>query len=154
MFEKLQDELGEANLERIERIANKLNVLVIALANGNDGIIEDYVVQFNELQEEYSDAQRIFDDLYGDNYDNNIQYRLTKFGNEISIVFQNYQADRNVLFTGDFGKKRNWSFIEKNQDGLVKMHSCYEVIKIPHHGTDSYYHSFKKSTLYLEIYDT
>ena len=90
------------------------------------------------------DAQRTFDDLYGYNYDNNVQYRLTRFGNEISIVFQNFKADRNILFTGDFGKKMNWSFIEKNRDGLVKLHSCYDVIKIPHHGTDSYYHSFLK----------
>ena len=87
-------------------------------------------------------AQRTFDNLYGKNYDNNVQYRLTKFGNEISIVFQNYQADRSVLFTGDFGKKRNWLFIENNRDGLVGMHNYYEVIKLPHHGTDSYYHSF------------
>ena len=144
MFEKLQVKLGEANLERIEKIANCLNAIVIALANGNDGIIENYEVQFNELREEYLDAQRTFDDLYGYNYDNNVQYRLTRFGNEISIVFQNFKADRNILFTGDFGKKMNWSFIEKNRDGLVKLHSCYDVIKIPHHGTDSYYHSFLK----------
>lgn len=144
MFEKLQVKLGEANLERIEKIANRLNAIVIALANGNDGIIENYEVQFNELREEYLDAQRTFDDLYGYNYDNNVQYRLTRFGNEISIVFQNFKANRNILFTGDFGKKRNWSFIEKNRDGLVKLHSCYDVIKIPHHGTDSYYHSFLK----------
>lgn len=142
MYENLQDELDKAFLGIIERIAEQLNALVIALANGNDGIIENYEVQFNDLEENYRDAQMTFDYLYGDNYDNNVQYRLTKFGNEISIVFQNYKADRNVLFTGDFGKKKNWSFIEKNQDGLVKMHPCYEVIKLPHHGTDSYYHSF------------
>ena len=98
MFEKLQVKLGEANLERIEKIANCLNAIVIALANGNDGIIENYAVQFNELREEYLDAQRTFDDLYGYNYDNNVQYRLTRFGNEISIVFQNFKADRNNPF--------------------------------------------------------
>ena len=79
MFEKLQVKLGEANLERIEKIANRLNAIVITLANGNDGIIENYEVQFNELREEYLDAQRTFDDLYGYNYDNNVQYRLTRF---------------------------------------------------------------------------
>lgn len=144
MFEQLWVELGGENLERIERIANRLNTIVIALANGNGGIIENNEVQFNELKEEYLDAQRIFDDLYGDRYDNSVQYRLTKFGNEISIVFQNYKVNRNVLFTGDFGKESNWLFIEENPDGLVDLHSCYDVIKIPHHGTDSYYHSFFK----------
>lgn len=142
IFEELQDELGEENLERIERIANRLNALVTALENNTDSVIEPYVDRFNELREEYLAAQRTFDNLYGKNYDNNVQYRLTKFGNEISIVFQNYQADRSVLFTGDFGKKRNWLFIENNRDGLVGMHNYYEVIKLPHHGTDSYYHSF------------
>ena len=142
IFEKLQTNLGRSNLERVQRIANRLNTLVVALANSDGGIAEEYLVQFNELREEYYNVQNIFDDLYGNDYDNNIQYKLTKFGNEISIVFQNYQADRNVLFTGDFGKKRNWLFIEKNQDGLVKMHPYYEVIKVPHHGTASYYHSF------------
>ena len=126
MFDELQDELGEANVERIERIANRLNALVVAMESGNDGVIDDYLAQFNELREEYFAIQGIFDNLYGDNYDNNVQYRLTKFGNETSIVFQNYQADRNVLFTGDFGKKRNWLFIENNRDGLVNMHSYYK----------------------------
>lgn len=143
MFEQLQGELDRENLERIERIANRLNKLVVALANDSNGSIQEYIVQFNELGEEYFAVQRAFDESYGDNYDK-IQYKLTKFGNEISIVFQNYQADRNVLFTGDFGKKKNWSFIENNMDTLVKMHSYYEVIKIPHHGTKSYYHSFRK----------
>lgn len=146
MFEKLQVEVGKSNLEEIERIANRLNEIVIDLANDNDGISKNYEVQFNELRKEYLAVQKMFDNLHGDNYYNNIQYRLTRFGNEISIVFQNYKADRNVLFTGDFGKKRNWSFIETNQDGLVRMHSWYDVIKIPHHGTDSYYHSFFKRT--------
>lgn len=144
MLEKLQNELDGENLERIERMANRQDALVVAMANGSDSISENYVIQFNELRDEYAAAQEAFDDLYGNSYTNNVQYRLTNFGNEIRIVFQNYQADRSVLFTGDFGKKRNWSFIENNQDGSVKMHSYYEVIKIPHHGTDSYYHSFKK----------
>lgn len=142
MFEKLQDDLGSTNLERIERIANQLNVLVVTMANsGQQGLVDD-VYRFNELREEYLEVQESFDNLYGSIYNRNFQYKLTNFGNETSIVFQNYKGDRNVLFTGDFGKKRNWTFIENNKDGLVDMHSYYEIIKIPHHGTKSYYHSF------------
>lgn len=83
-----------------------------------------------------------FDYIDGKVYYNNIQYKLSKFGNEISIVFQNYKTNRNILFTGDFGKEKNWAFIEENQDGIIDLHSYYDVIKIPHHGTSSYYHSF------------
>lgn len=154
MFEELRYKLDNRGLEVIERIANQLNSIVVAMESGNEGVIEDYETRFNELRDEYIEAQKLFDYLYGDYYDKNVQYRLTKFGNEISIVFQNYQADRNVLFTGDFGKTMNWLFIENNPDSLVKMHSYYEVIKLPHHGTDTYYHSFRgrvddKSTLMI-----
>lgn len=142
MFEDLQSKLGQENTERIERMANQLNVLVVAMANGSYDFYTVNTSQFNELREDYLSIQETFDHLYGTGYDKGIQYKLTKFGNEISIVFQNYKGNRNVLFTGDFGKKRNWSFIENNRDGFVDMHSYYEVMKLPHHGTGSYYHSF------------
>ena len=139
IFYEIQNRVGQINLIGIERIANSLNEIVINMSEtGND----NHSGRFNELREQYARVQRDFDEVYGGNYDKNIQYKLTKFGNEISIVFQNYQADRNVLFTGDFGKKENWSFIERNVDGKVDMHSYYEVIKVPHHGTESYYHDF------------
>lgn len=153
VFEKLHKDfdLDEENLEKIERIANKLNILVIALANDNDGANEAYESQFNELQKEYYAVQEAFNAINPNKY-NNIQFKLTEFGNEISIVFQNCETDRNILFTGDFGKKRNWSFIEKNRDGLVKMHDYYEVIKLPHHGTEPYYYSFVGRTQNTSIF--
>lgn len=151
LFEKLHRDFY-LDTVALERIANRLNRLVITLANGNDSTIEAYQPLFNELREEYAAVQSYFSNLTLNKY-NNIQYKLTKFGNEISIVFQNYEADRNVLFTGDFGKKTNWTFIEKNLDELVKMHDYYDVIKLPHHGTEPYYHSFagriKKTSIFM-----
>ena len=67
MFEKLQVEVGKSNLEEIERIANRLNEIVIDLANDNDGISKNYEVQFNELRKEYLAVQKMFDNLHGDN---------------------------------------------------------------------------------------
>lgn len=142
IFEKLQDKLRRDNLASIERIANQLNILVVELAGERESFGDAYMVRFNELRENYIAVQKRFDELYKDDFDNNIQYKLTRFGNEISIVFQNAQADRNVLFTGDFGKKNNWTFIENNQDSMISMHPYYDVVKVPHHGTPSYYHSF------------
>lgn len=71
----------------------------------------------------------------------NLQCKLSKFGNNISIVFQNEknEIERNILFTGDIGI---WKYIESNKDQRIPMHSSYDVIKIPHHGTSRYYHDF------------
>ena len=49
----------KSNLEEIERIANRLNEIVIDLANDNDGISKNYEVQFNELRKEYLAVQKI-----------------------------------------------------------------------------------------------
>lgn len=143
IFNRLRNELGGENLERIEEIATQLNELVVAMAQDDNERTEEYISTFNELRQEYNIVQRDFDISYEDTYRRKIQYKLTKFGNEISIVFQNYEASRNVLFTGDFGKKRNWKTLKNNKDGLVNMYSHYDVIKIPHHGTRNYYYDFK-----------
>lgn len=67
--------------------------------------------------------------------------RLKDYNNEISIVFQNdIESEDNILFTGDFGYKRNWEYLERNKN--PEMHEKYSVIKAPHHGTEPYYHSF------------
>lgn len=148
MFEKIQNNLNNEDkkiLNRIEKMAKQLNKIVVIMATA-DNYFDECIIEFNNLENNYRDVYNqvryIFDNQNENRYNKSLQYKLTKFGNEISIVFQNYQAERNVLFTGDFGKKRNWLFIENNQDNLVNMHSNYEVIKLPHHGTNSYYHSF------------
>lgn len=78
--------------------------------------------------------------------DSNVLVRLRKFENDISIVFQNIEDDpsENLLFTGDFGRKAKlWNQIENNTVWpKCDMHSMYHVIKVGHHGTRPYYHSF------------
>ncbi len=97
--------------------------------------------ELGALEEEYRTLAEEFES------DKNLQHKLSKYGNEISIVFQNKsKKDRNVLFTGDVGQKSVWKFLEGNKDGKISMHDKYKVIKIPHHGTkgykEHYYHSF------------
>ena len=61
--------------------------------------------------------------------------KIKDFGNEISIVFQNWRrSNKNMLFTGDLNSKY-LSMIAKNYHKRVRMHKTYKYIKIPHHGT-------------------
>lgn len=102
----------------------------------------DYEHEFNDIKLEFIEIKSMFNDdisLVNTKY---VGKQLNELGNEISIVFQNCAGDKNVLFTGDFGKITNWKFIENNRDGIVYMHQKYNVIKVPHHGTKVYYHSF------------
>lgn len=72
-----------------------------------------------------------------------MQYKLTYLGNAISIVFQNRdEQDPNVLFTGDVKGNDVWKYIESNTHNSILMKEQYDIIKVPHHGTSPYYHSF------------
>ena len=64
--------------------------------------------------------------------------KTNNISNEHCIVFHNIEdtEGKNILFTGDLGKKRIWNMLER------ELHSSYSVIKIPHHGTARYYHDF------------
>lgn len=73
---------------------------------------------------------------------------LNRFGNSISIVFQNIDMRlSNLLFTGDVGFGDVWNYIEGNKDGICPMHEFYEIVKIPHHGTKYYYKQFNSNIL-------
>lgn len=135
---KINDALFEDNKNgELMVIAKRLVRTVVRLSDtyGKEGRTQI----INDLE----DMSREYDTL-SQNYspDKNLQYRLTNFGNGISVVFQNkFVKDRGVLFTGDV-RKEVWTFVEKNKDGKIEMHEKYNVIKIPHHGTKPYYHSF------------
>ena len=86
-----------------------------------------------DLKKEYQDLKNIVGSDYS------AQKILSKYDNEISIVFHNSEdGDHNVLFTGDFAEK-NWKYIN---DDKLSMYKNYSVIKVPHHGTGPYYHNF------------
>ena len=123
-------------MTELRRISVKLDHLVIEIAENNIAMANS-ILQLQEMKESYIELRNRI------TKDGNEQRKLSEFGNEISIVFQNTElSDNNVLFTGDFGKIRNWRYIENNPDGLVRMHDTYSIIKVPHHGTKRYYHNF------------
>lgn len=124
--------------ERLVSISVRLQKVVIEAKNQDRR--EDRLLlmpEFDRLETDYRNLAEEFKNKI------NRTYKLGQFGNEISIIFQNkYIEDRNILFTGDMNGKENWKFIETNKDGKAKMHGKYDVLKIPHHGTKSCYHSF------------
>lgn len=121
---------------QLMNISISLNLIMLGIGQINED---------TKIQDNYASVkEQINSELSSENR-RKLQVKLSNFGNEISIVFQNaIDGDKNILFTGDFGRKRNWGFIEKNKDPSVKMHNTYAVIKIPHHGTTPYYHSLEK----------
>lgn len=80
-------------------------------------------------------------------YDIGKRRSLNNFGNKVSIVFHNMEETtngRNLLFTGDVNRAA-WRCIEGKKTTIplsLRMHKKYDIIKIPHHGTKYYYHSF------------
>lgn len=68
------------------------------------------------------------------------------FGNDCSIVFQYKELDgqnieRCCLFTGDVTQDA-WAIMEAPICPL--MYDQYNVIKLPHHGTESHFHDFTR----------
>lgn len=100
--------------------------------------IEEIITVIEEEKEKYL---KIAENVNSVNYP---LIDLSKYGNSISIVFQNRNEDMaNILFTGDVGKTQVWDKIKNNKDDKRKLKEKYDVIKVPHHGTSGYYFSFK-----------
>lgn len=142
LYDDLAEKFG-GNLNKINELAYRL---IEIMSNYQKQTEQNHTSLLNEVKEDFLLLKTEFDSKYSTNQSKNISRKLNELGNQISIVFQNYTKDRNVLFTGDFGMKRNWNYIEKNKDGNVNMHNEYEVIKVPHHVTKRYYHSFYGKT--------
>lgn len=147
--QKVFDELDPEDsniIVRLREISSRLVEIVQSLS-GEIYVLEhsyDYIQQLEDIKIEYMNIDV--------EEDYNKQYKLTKFGNEISIVFQNSVCGNNILFTGDFGGKGAWKYIETNRDNLIDMYDKYSIIKLPHHGTYPYYHDFKNRIDYRSSY--
>lgn len=69
---------------------------------------------------------------------------LKSFHERTGVIFHNREDGRfNFLYTGNSWKERA-SWLEKNQDGLVGLHSKYWCITLPGHGTDACYWDFSE----------
>ena len=127
-------------IERLTGLSGELRSLVLRMAEiDNPESRMEIRGELEKLEQDYEAMRPLFAK------NQNLQCKLSKFGNNISIVFQNEknEIDRKILFTGDIGAKWIWKYIESNKDQRIPMHSSYDVIKIPHHGTSPYYHDFK-----------
>lgn len=133
-------------------LAEKLRYFILERINleGKNETSESYLSSLNRLE---IDFLELF-------YDREIGIILTKLsavedeiylnrlGNNISIVFQNaeFVKGETLLFTGDLENKF-LTKIANNYDKKYNMHSSYDFIKIPHHGTrganDEHYFDFK-----------
>ena len=148
-------EFNDNHLKELRELAEKTGETVRAYV-GRNIHQETYVSRLENYNKRLSNLK---DQMLDDNKANKLYADLHHFGNDISIVFQNKETttNENVLFTGDFGRlKRDWTFIETNKDNNndCNMHGHYNVIKVGHHGTRPYYHSFAqridyKSTLLI-----
>lgn len=141
LWEKIRANLEknrEGVVTELQQVSEDLRNEVVLMQSGDF----DREAVRNQLISLYSRMENIFNIV--PEIEESLKFRLDELGNEISIVFQNsIKSDNNILFTGDFGKsKKNWKYIENNEDGLVEMHEIYKTIKIAHHGTAKYYHSY------------
>ena len=139
LYKGLGNKFGKEKMDRVKALSVKLIDLLDSYQKNKE---LDYEHEFNDIKLEFIKIKSMFNDDISFDTTKYVGKQLNELGNEISIVFQNCAGDKNVLFTGDFGKVTNWKFIENNRDGIVYMHQKYNVIKVPHHGTKVYYHSF------------
>lgn len=140
---KRKNGINNAQIERLTYYSNNLRQLVLTISSG-DYIEDNMIVQINSLEEEFKNEEW---GIPTNDFIRRIKVNLSDFGNNISIVFQNkdYDIKENLLFTGDFCCPESlWGYIETNYDNKdgCDMHSTYHAIKVGHHGTRSYYHTY------------
>ena len=136
-------DISASDRERLTYFSSELREIVLILGSG-DYLTEAMSARINSLEREFWNHEW-GEDLNSPSFRDGVE--LEKFGNNISIVFQNMKDkySDNLLFTGDFGNRKGlWKKIERNFDknSACKMHSLYHVIKVGHHGTRRYHHSF------------
>lgn len=121
-------------------IAEKLiDVVLTLIVNAQDG---EYAAALAELRGLKTRFSALFGRLPQIGEDARI--KLNELGNEISIVFHNIQEApnrRNILFAGDVHPQA-WRCIASPCRNDYPLHKAYGIIKVPHHGTASYYYDF------------
>lgn len=70
--------------------------------------------------------------------------------NKASIVCQS-NGSHKVLLTGDIPTNIMRKIALNSYSPSIGLHSCFEVIKAPHHGTENHYFSFGSYTTYKKI---
>lgn len=138
--ERLYQRLGldPEQMAELNAIANQLIQIVLAF---REAFTQDAKMAIHERLVQLDVRYRQLEDEF-EAY-RNLQYKLSRYGNGVSIVFQNdVVQDENILFTGD-ADHNALQWVSENRDGTIALHNTYRVIKVPHHGTRPYYFSFQ-----------
>lgn len=124
-------------VKQLQIFSKGMRTILIDKMNGKrikpDGIWRKKFVELSE----YADYKAFENRLRQTFISANLEFE-SGLADEINIVFQNYtNGCDNILFTGDATKG-----VMKEIMSSDTIHSHYEFIKIPHHGTDSHYTDF------------
>ena len=133
-----------------------------------------WITGYNDLQSKHTDAEKELQDILEeyrnlrDNYVASMQgsggivaihkeciwesYRDIKNKNETSIVFQTTDGDKQVLMTGDITPKILEDIAKSDSVALPNQKKHYDVIKAPHHGTESCYFDFSQYYKFDKLY--
>lgn len=79
-------------------------------------------------------------------------YKDIKKINETSIVFQTTDGDKQILMTGDISHRILKNIIENDSLAEPNQKKHFDIIKAPHHGTQSCYFDFSKYYDFNELY--
>lgn len=149
LWSKLKTKIPFA--QKLDEISCELRDIVLRMVDQRDeASLENYKSDLENLKEKFLSLAHQLP------VGRRMPANLKDFVHEANIVFHNkayikkQNADskiRNILFTGDadprlkFGDKNEnvWDFIKNNRDGKGTFHENYDVIKIPHHGTNAYH---------------
>lgn len=133
--------LSDERMGAVRRAAKKLIKIVLLMVGEGEVSEVDIESQLVVAKREYIELADSFGD---ERKDRAKKVALNKFGNEISIVFQNKcRLDKNVLFTGDISEKEWDNILACGARDGVNVYDKYHIIKIPHHGTLAHYIDFK-----------
>lgn len=80
-------------------------------------------------------------------------YKAIKNKNETSIVFQTTdESKQQILMTGDVTQDIMEKVVAFDVSTIWPQKKQYDIIKVPHHGTERYYFDFSKYYNYRQLY--
>lgn len=124
----------------LRRIAAGITSIVRSLTGGGN---EGYREMREQHQEQLSNLESQLKDLYETidlTEDERKMIQANNIENWASIVFHNaVDCEQNILFTGDLEKRFMKKIISAKDIPLYQKYWC---IKLPHHGTSTYYVDF------------
>lgn len=128
--------------ERLSEYINEMNSLEFDRQDEVLELIRDIKRELRRVGENQEQRDGL-DEIFVEIDDNKIQ--LNQYKHICNIVFHNTEANnenqRNILFTGDI-ETSDMKKISLRTESKLELHKYYDVIKLPHHGTENHYFDF------------